>query len=124
MGKDSLLAAAAVDGDEPGEVVQVGRLHLKFSGFRFLGRQTQRAKDCSHGNQSNHPRQKTLLAPGHSTLWRGLATTCGAILPHACPCGSPSPSDLRVDVPPNLYKWTRVAFALCVMRLKQVLSDN
>src|SRR5467141_3515144 len=27
--------------DEPGEVVQVGRLHLKFSGFRFLGGQTQ-----------------------------------------------------------------------------------
>jgi hypothetical protein len=109
--------------DEPGEVVQVGCLHLKFSGFRFLGGRTQRAKDCSHDNQSNHPRQKTLLAPERSTLWRGLATTCGAILPHGCPCWSPSPSDLRVDAPPDLYKWTRVPIALCVMRLKQVLSD-
>jgi len=56
----------------PGEVVQVGRFTSNLW-FRFLGWQTQGPKIAPNGNQSNHPRQKTLLAPGRSTFvaWIG-----------------------------------------------------
>jgi len=64
-----------------------------------------------------------MIASGGSTLSRGLATTCGAILSHACPCWSPSPSDLREEPPFGSLQWTRVAFALLRDELKQVLSD-